>query len=162
MKGSLARILRLRALLEEESRLGLEKLSSEANRIEGACEAERRMVSNSRGAAFSLLEGQGSQSRLDGVELTQEAWLVAVGEGSLAAFREERLEALRKVSAKRLETGRDEMLQLRKARQQAEILLRQEGERRRTELERNWQRGLDDWYAAAFFRRKMLKGKDRG
>jgi hypothetical protein len=156
MSRSWGRILRLRALIEEESRLRLEKMAQEASRIGHAQDVERRRALECRTAAFSVIaEGvdgkeTGSAAMAGPAEIL---WVAVVREGELARRREERLQALAKAAMERVEAGREEMLRLRLERQQVETLLQSWLAAREVELERRQQRAIDDWYAATLYRR---------
>ena len=158
MRKTLPRLLRLRALLEEESRIRLEKLVQRATFIERAREREEVLISASRCEAFSLLSGSVGMSTGDsGIVLGQtavEAWITAVTDGDMAHRREQKLAALAQVAAGQVEAGRDAMFRLRRERQQVETLLHSETTRRKVELERRKQRELDDWFAAMRDRRR--------
>jgi hypothetical protein len=150
MSRSLEQILRLRALIEEESRLRLEKLALEAHRVDRAQEERKQLSSACRSAAFAVVEGW--QSR-ESDSADQETWRVAVKDGALASSHQQRLQILAAAARQRVETGREEMLRLRQDKQRVEILLQNEAALEKIEMERSWQRVLDDWYAAAFYRR---------
>ena len=158
MSRSWKRILRLRALIEDESLLRLEKLAQEVYRIGRVQDAERRMVSECRASAFSVVvedpdEKETGNTAEAGRCTAEISWLAAVRAGELARQREERLQALVRMAMDRVEAGREEMLRLRLERQQVEILLHSRVAAREVELERRQQRALDDWYAATLYRR---------
>ena len=158
MRKTLPRLLRLRALLEEESRIRLEKLVQRATFVERAREREAALIFASRCEAYSLLSssvgvspGEDSDSP-EGSAIP--AWITAVIDGEMAHRREQKLAALAQVAARRVEAGRDAMFQLRRERQQVETLFHSETTRRKVELERRKQRELDDWFAAMRDRRR--------
>jgi hypothetical protein len=164
MSRSLARILRLRALVEEESRLRLEKLAHQAHRVENAQRAEQQLAFACRASAFLLItDGGAEKAKVDGGGAArwpaQGSWLAALADQNMAALRQEGLRSLAKVATQQLEAGREEMLQLRRERRQMETLVRNEEAMRETELDRRRQRSLDDWYAATLYR-KMRRRPD--
>ncbi len=158
MKKALPRLLRLRSLLEEESRIRLEKLVQRAALVERTREREEALVSASRSEAFSLLSGSVGEPAVDGGtspgRSAMQAWITAVTDGDMAQRREQKLAALAQMAARQVEAGREAMFQLRRERQQVETLVHSETARRKVELERRQQRELDDWFAAMRDRRR--------
>jgi hypothetical protein len=167
MNRPLARILRLRALLEEQSRLKLEKLAQQASRIERVRERERELASAGRREAFSLLTETGSRETRTSAALADEtvAGEIRIGNQGpaqspqerrilteaivdLAAWRERQLEPLAQTAARRVETGSEEFFLRRKERRQLETVLQDQAAQRRIEQDRRDQRELDDWFAA--------------
>jgi len=153
MRRSLSRVLRLRALVEEESRLKLERLAQEAYSIVHIQEMKRSLVSEYRNSIFYLItQGSGHQTQQtnDGLQRQSlhEDWLTVVRDSDLASSCERQLQILAAEAMGRVEVEREQMLQLRTERKQIEILLDHEMALQDIERERNQQRKLDDWYAA--------------
>ena len=161
MGRSLERILRLRTLLEEESRLRLERSVLEAGRIEQRRKAERQLASACWFSAFSLADSlPDKENDSSDFKPKQEEWLAAVREGELAARRELQLQPLMMTAMRSVEAEREEMLELRLEREQVETLLHNQAALCESERERSSQRNLDDWYAAALYRRtRFLAGR---
>jgi len=156
----LVRVFRLRALLEEASRVELERLAKHASRVEQARERERGMVLACRKEVFSLILEAGSAkvgSGADGGSVRQaanERWFLPAAVGEISAWQERRLEPLAQVAACQLEAGREEFFMRRKERQQVETVLQNAAELRKIEKERRDQKTLDDWFAMTRCRRQ--------
>ena len=151
MRRTLPRLLRLRSLLEEESKIKLEKLAQRTSIVERAREREEALASASRCEAFSLLsESVGTQLEEGGTspDTVMDEWTTAVADGDIARRREQKLTVLAQMATRQVNAGREVMFQLRRERQQVETLVHSEAARRKLELERRQQRDLDDWFAA--------------
>ena len=166
--STLARLLRLRLLLEEKSRMDLEKLGRHASRIDRAREKESDLASANRRGAFSLVVGssdrQAGGNDNDGAaelpDLTaKETWMAAMTDGEIAARRQSGLDTLAQALAKQMEPAREEMLERHKERQQAETAVQNESAIRAVHLERARQRALDDWFAAMRCRRQRMESR---
>jgi hypothetical protein len=161
--NSLTRILRLRALLEEVSRVKLENLAQQVARIERARERERDLASAGRREAFSLIAETGvgiaSRGGRSG-KPAQEERILAEVTVEIAAWRERQMEPLAKAAARRVEAASEEFFLRRKERRQLETLLQDRAALRRIERDRRDQRTLDDWFAATRDRnrRRRLPG----
>jgi hypothetical protein len=160
MSRSLIRVLRLRTLLEEQCRLKLETLVQEVHRVERIRDEKRKAASASRALAFFLITEKAPHNSTDhqgGDERKTwpgpETWMAAVRDGELADLHHNHLQRRASLIMQGVEASRGEMLKLRGEKQQAETLLRFEEARREIELERRQQRNLDDWYAAALYRK---------
>jgi len=151
MPGTLARLLRLRSLLENSSRMELERRAAVAARIDLAQQRERETIRTSRIQAMeTICEGPA-------VEHTQQRTVEWTSAES-AAWREEQLQPLARTAARRLAAAREEFLDRRKERRQVESVLDAERARLQFEQERRQQRSLDDWFAAKQVRARR---KDR-
>ena len=84
MSRSLASILRLRSLLEEESRIKLEKLVQDSSRIEDAQEREEEIASACQNVAFSIISEKcggaaaGVGDPAAALRIAKDAWQIAL------------------------------------------------------------------------------------
>ncbi|MFZ0663272.1 MAG: hypothetical protein WAM66_11315 [Acidobacteriaceae bacterium] len=140
MLAPLARLLKLRRLLEESGRMELERRAVLATRIEHARERERRIILESRGRALAEICDNG-QAREQAQRRTAE-WASA----ETAGWREQQLEPLARAAKARVAEAREEFFERRKERRQVQSVLEAEQDRLRTEQQRRVQRDLDDWF----------------
>ena len=144
MRRSLASILRLRSLLEEESRVRLERAVQQASRIETARMREAEITAACKdAAAAAIMDEQGG-------------WPTAFVDQKIAGLRGEQLELLARAMAAQIWAHHEEFVARRKERQQVETLLRNEAEQRNRELDRREQRAVDDWFGSA----RNKRGRD--
>jgi hypothetical protein len=146
--NSLARLLRVRHLLEESSRMELERRAALAARVEELREGERAKIRAGRERALASICGSGPEE--DRLRERSMEWRSAED----AARREQQLEPVSQAAARRVAEGREEFLERRKERRQVERVLEAEQERLREEQERRTQRGLDDWFGMKEAQRK--------
>ncbi len=136
MSGALGRLLRLRALAEEQARLEAEAAAARLGEVE-------------RAAAGAALEARASRER----------WFAEIGGGSggvgrlaeesaweLAVRRRATAEAKRPAAAAELDRARGEFLRGRRERMQVETLVEAAAAAGRREADRREQRLLDDWH----------------
>lgn len=160
MSRALASILRLRSLLEEESRIKLEKLVQDSSRIENAQARAEEIASTCQDVAFSIISEKcggraaGGGDPASALQIAKDAWQIALVDRDLAQLRQQQLASFARLMASRVEAFREELLECRKERLQVENLLRHDALLRAREVERREQRSLDDWFAAARFRRR--------
>lgn len=140
MAAALARLLKLRTLLEESSRMELERRAALAARVERAQLRERESIRESREQALAKICEDGSAHEQAEQRTTE--WMNAES----AAWRDQQLEPLAQASARKVALGREEFFERRKERQQVESVLDAEKARLREEQERRTQRELDDWF----------------
>jgi hypothetical protein len=150
MAGSraLRRLLRVRELQEEQSRLALESSQAELNRLEDALKTtENRDRSGRRLLDASVGTGE-LPDRLSGLEESRTAARIA----AVLAPR---------IGAKKMEvnTRREEFLVVRVARKQAESLIADAEIADAVEAGRRGQNTLDDWYSSRMHQAKV--GQDR-
>lgn len=159
MSRSLSSMLRLRSLLEEESRIQLEKLVQDISRIEDAQEREEEIASACKDVAFSIISEKcgapaGVSDPASALRIAKGAWKIALADREVAHLRKQQLASFAQLTASRVEAYREELVERRKERLQVENLLRHDALIRARELERREQRSLDDWFAAARCRRR--------
>ena len=160
VKSPLARIFRLRRLLEEVSRVELEKRAQLAARIERARQAERESALRSQHEAF-LTIATATERNIPGIadQSAREQWMLADALRGIAERRERQLAPLAKAAARQVELGREEYLLRRKEKQQVETVLRDQAALRRVEQERREQRNLDDWFAMMRIRKHRQRDR---
>lgn len=143
MPASLARLFRLRLLLEESSRTEVERRTAFAALIESARQREREGARDNRARALRLICETVADAEQDARQRTLE-WSNA----EAALWRERQLQPLAQAAARRLAEQRDEFLARRRERWQVESILDAEKMRAKSEQERRTQRDLDDWFSA--------------
>ena len=153
MSAPLARLLRLRSLVEETSRLELECRADLAARISRAQQHERRSICESRARALETISEDSCASEQARRRTTE--WKNAES----AALREQQLLPLALAAARRVVEGREDFIERRKDRRQVESILEAEQTRLRAEQERRAQRDLDDWFGMKQARQSRLQIK---
>ncbi len=142
MSGPLSRLLRLRSLLENSSRMELERRAALAARIKSAQQCERDVIRASRAQVVTIIDEDGSPVEQAQQRTTE--WTSAES----AAWREQQLQPMAEATARRVSEMREEYLERRKERRQVESILDAERARIQIEKERRTQRNLDDWFGA--------------
>lgn len=138
---ALRRLLRVRDLEEEQSRLALESALSELNQLEDALKATVERERRGRRLVESSARTGELPDRLAGIEEMHAAdRLFAVLEPRIAAKEEE-------VTARR-----QEFLLKRVERRQAETLIRESEAQEAIETDRRSQQELDNWYSFRQYR----------
>jgi hypothetical protein len=155
MAAPLARLLKLRSLLEESSRMELERRAALAARIDLAQQRERESIWESRERALEKICENGSAIEQARQRTTE--WMNAEN----AAWREQQLQPLVQATARRVAEGREEFFERRKERLQVESVLDAERARLREEQERRTQRELDDWFGMKQIRQRR-EARDTG
>jgi hypothetical protein len=147
------RILRLRALLEEQSRMQLEKHVPRAAQIEHSIAGENALATTGRRELFSLVSGSLSENESHAKEDTatsrnaRETRGLANVSQELAAMRKKKLHALAKAEERRIAEQSLVFYERRKEKRQVQTVLDQEAVRAEIKRRRTEQRDLDDWYA---------------
>jgi len=138
---ALRRLLRIRELEEEQSRLALESSLDELHRLEHALTAA--FGRERRGRSLVQISAQSGQltDRLAGLEETRSARIHA---GAL----EPRIDGMGEEVTER----RQEFLMKRVERRQAETLIAETEAQEAIEEERRGQQSLDDWYCSRLYR----------
>lgn len=155
MSTPLARLLKLRRMLEESSRMELGGRAALAARIDQLQERERESARESRERALTTI-GERCSGPGQGEQRTME-WMSAEN----ALRRERQLEPLAVAAAQRVAEGREEFFARHKERMQVESVLDAERARLRIERERRNQRELDDWFGMRRIR-KRWKSREPG
>jgi hypothetical protein len=146
---TLERVLRVRALLEETSRMELEKRVKVLERLENAMASERRSLQESREALFRVLTDVPSAdaSLMDEALQRGEERIFAEAAGEVARWREQRLMPLVVGEGRKMAGAREEFLERRKERRQVETVLDAVTAREGVERLRREQRDLDAWFS---------------
>ena len=126
----------------------LERRAALAARVEELREGERARIRAGRERALANICGSGAEE--ERLRVRSMEWRSAED----AAKREQQLEPVSQAAARRVAAGREEFLERRKERRQAERVLEAEQERLREEQERRTQRSLDDWFGMKEARRR--------
>jgi hypothetical protein len=137
---ALRRLLRIRNLEEEQSRLALESALGDLNRLESALAANiDREIRGRRLIGASARTGQ-VPDRIAGIEETRSA-------GHHAATLGPKIEA----GEGEIMARREEFLMKRVERRQAETLIQETEAREALEAARHGQQTLDDWYSSRLY-----------
>ncbi len=135
MSKTLSRVLRLRILVEETSRLELEAESQQLRRLELKVEDAVQQAHVSREGAFDGLHRGDAES-----------WLLEEGCCELAEWQGGRLRGLEQEQASRVAALREAFLQRRKETRQVETLLDAYNALLQIEQGRREQAALDEWF----------------
>jgi hypothetical protein len=145
MKRQLQRILHIRELVEDLSRLGFERATAEMRYVELAAEVQNRLSRSARESALQTLVEEASTGLND--------WLIGIADAEIANWREARLHALSEAGKPAVDRAREEMLTRRQERLQVSALyssaVRAE-EKRQLRLEQN---RTDEWFQSQLGRR---------
>ncbi|MGD0292560.1 MAG: hypothetical protein ABSB30_01775 [Terracidiphilus sp.] len=138
---ALRRLLRIRELQEEQSRLALESAIGELHRLEHAL--ANTFERGRRGRSLVQASAQTGQltDRLAGLEETRSAGLHAAALGPRIGNMGEEVT-----------DRREEFLSKRVERRQAETLIRETEAQEAIEAGRRGQQALDDWYSSRLYR----------
>lgn len=153
MRAPLERLLKLRALVEESSKLELERRAALAARIDRAQERERATVRESRGEVVKTVSQNG-----EAAEQSRERTLEWSNVES-AAWRERQLYPLAQATARKVKEGREEFFERRKQRQQVESVIEAQRAREHVERDRRAQRDLDDWFGMKQIRQALQEAR---
>jgi flagellar biosynthesis chaperone FliJ len=138
---ALRRLLRIRELQEEQSRLALESALGELHRLEHALAANFERERRGRSLVQASAQTNQLTDRLAGLEETRSAILHAAALGPRIDGLGEEVTDLRK-----------EFLAKRVERRQAETLIRETEAREAIVDGRHSQQSLDDWYSSRLYR----------
>jgi flagellar biosynthesis chaperone FliJ len=148
---TLRRLLRIRSVEEEQSRLALESALSEFNRLEHAMTATGERARRGRRLVEASARSGELTDRLAGLEETRAAGRYA------AALAPRIADAELNVSARR-----QEFLSKRVERRQAETLIQEAEAQSAVEAGRRGQQALDDWYGNRLHRTEAEAEPGRG
>ena len=136
MKRNLARLLHVRALLEEVSRLELEKRNAEMQLLENAAGLQRRLVEEVRANAIRILTEDADRG----------AWLLEIADAGILARKESKLRSLAVLGKPVVEKARGDLLERRLERRQVEALILAAEQIEKREESRREQNRADEWY----------------
>jgi flagellar biosynthesis chaperone FliJ len=146
---ALRRLLRIRELEEEQSRLALESALGELHRLEHALAATFERGRRGRNLVQSSIQTGQLTDRLAGFEETRSA-------GFHAAALEPRIDGM----GVEVTDRRQEFLSKRVERRQAETLIAETEAQEAIEDGRRDQQALDDWYSSRLYRDGNSEGAD--
>ncbi|MFY9746213.1 MAG: hypothetical protein WA891_09140 [Acidobacteriaceae bacterium] len=138
MKRKLDRVLRIRALLEDLSRLEFEKKIANMRFLEMAAEQQRHLARSLRADALQMLEEDQSVRR--------ESWPMRIADAEILDWKEARFEALADESQGAVREAREALLARRLERRQVEALLATAAREEKKGQVRREQNLTDDWY----------------
>jgi hypothetical protein len=150
MKRKLDRVLRIRALLEDLSRLEFEKKIASLRFLETAAEWQRHLALSVRADALQMLAGDESARR--------ESWLMRIADAEILDWKEARLEALAQEGQGAVREAREELLARRLERRQVEALLATAARAEKKGQVRREQNLTDDWFQSGSSREET-KGR---
>lgn len=136
MRPGLERVLRIRALLEELSRLELEKKAGEMLRLEKGAERLLRRSLEVRADACEALSGEAAADR----------WLTDIADAEILTWNSRRLRALAEARQPAVEQARQVLLARRLERRQVATLLESAAEAEKRQQGRREQNRLDEWF----------------
>lgn len=146
MKRPLLRLLRMRELVEDLARREMEGKGAAMRLLEEAAEQQRQMARSTRALAIEDLAGEGMQGG--------EAWQLKIADAELAQWTEMRLKAFAEAARPGVERAREELLERRMERRQAEILHTAAVQREEKSRVRDDQNRTDDRFQSRSARRK--------
>ncbi len=138
MKRNLDRLLRIRDLLEEHSRLELERKAIAVREAEQAAARQGLMAQAARGAALRLLAEAAPQCT--------PAWLTEIADAELLSWRKTRLLRIAQSRRPAFESAREALLARRLERLQVETLAAAAAKAQESVRARREQRNIDDWF----------------
>jgi flagellar export protein FliJ len=145
---SLSRLVRIRELVEDRARLDLEGRSAEMQALEQSAERQRQMARGIRNDAVQELSRPGPMP---------EEWRLKVRDAELTGSREARLGALAEAAKPAVDQARDELVERRRDRRQAEILQAAAARKEEKRQLRRDQNRTDDWFQSRSGRGKRRR-----
>jgi flagellar export protein FliJ len=137
MKRPLARLLGIRELIEDRARLDLERKSAEMRALGESAERQRQMAQGVRADAVQDLTAPGSMAR---------DWHMTIADAEVIAGRRARLEALGEAAKPVVDRAREELVDRRRERRQAEMLQAAAARDEEKRQLRRDQNRTDDWF----------------
>ncbi len=138
MRRKLDRVLRIRALLEDLSRLDLERRIADTRHLEKAAERERRLALATRAEALRLL-GEEESAPTD-------SWLMRIADAEILNWKEGRIKILAAEGMNAVQKSREALLARRTERRQVEALLATAERAEEKSQARKEQSRTDDWF----------------
>lgn len=138
MKRQLDRVLRIRQMLENLSRLELERRTVEVRQLERGAERQRRLALAARSGALAWLEAAEARGTPE--------WLVGTADADLLRWKRARLGGWAASRRTEMEAVRRELLARQLERRQAETLAAAEQRAREKNTRRREQNLVDDWF----------------
>lgn len=131
-------MLRVRALLEDLSRLELERKIGETGYLRTAAEQQRQLAQLTREDALQILTGCESKEHV--------AWLMKIADAEILGWRGERLGALASEGERAVGQAREELLARRLERRQVDALFSVAARAEKKVRARREQNLTDDWF----------------
>ncbi|HEY1498314.1 MAG TPA: hypothetical protein VGF88_01930 [Acidobacteriaceae bacterium] len=138
MKRQLERILQIRELMEDLSRLDFERRTAELRYLELASERQSRLFRSVRESALQMLAEEDSSN--------SNGWLIGLADAEIAGWKEARLHALSEAERPAVDRAREEMLTRRQERRQLDILNSAAAHAQEKRQIRQEQNQTDDWF----------------
>lgn len=156
MKRNLYRLLRIRDLFAELSRLDLERKALAVREAEQAGARQKQMARTARGAAFRLLAEAAPESAA--------AWLTEIADAELLSWKTTRFLSIAAARRPAFESAREVLLARRLERLQVKTLAAGAARAEEAVRARREQRNIDDWFQSRAARdaRMSREGKSRG
>lgn len=154
--ASLNRLLTIRYMLEESSRMDLERRVALLARIEGAQRREKLAIHRSREQVLAAVIDES-----DPVQERASRRVIESSNAEKAGARWKHLRVMAEATENRVIEARLAFLERRTERRQVESVLESQQELRRTDRERRNQRELDDWFSSQQVRQKRNLPHDK-
>ncbi len=138
MKHSLDRVLRVRRLLEDLSRLELQQRAAAKRQLEKGAQRQRRLALSVRGEALGILEGRAGEEARE--------WLLKIADADLFAWKGGKLDAMAEAERPMVEAARTAMLARRLDRRQMETLIAAAAAVEDKQGRRRVQSQVDEWF----------------
>jgi hypothetical protein len=137
MKQKLNRVLRVRTILEDVSRLDYERKNADLSHLKHAAAEQRQLERITRADVLRMLaEGESSA----------ESWLLKIADAEMMGWKEARIEALAESRAAEVGEAREELQARRIEKRQLEALLSATARAEQREQARREQNRTDDWF----------------
>jgi hypothetical protein len=146
MKRQLDRLLRIRGMLEDLSRLDFEGKSAAMRALERGAEKQRQMALGARAETVEEMAA--------GQPMERGSWRMRLADAEIFGWRKARLEAMAQAAKPGVEQAREELLERRVERRQAEILHEAAVRGEEKQLARQDQNRTDDWFQSRAARGK--------
>jgi flagellar export protein FliJ len=150
MKRPLGRLLRLREILEDLSRLSFEEKNAAMRDLEGACRRQRQTALSMRADALRTLTMPEPTA--------PEAWSMRRADAGIAAWKEAKLDALVEAGKPAIDRVRDVLLARRMERLQVEMLQAAAERAEKKAQARREQNRTDDWFGSLPARGTRTRG----
>jgi hypothetical protein len=147
MRHQLSRLLRIRRMLENLSRLKLERRTADLRLLEQRAEQQRCLAVAARSDALEQLEAGSAELAPD--------WLTAITDAEILRWNRSRLAVRAATRRAAVEAARAELLTQRIERRQAEGLLSAAAAVREKEQRRREQDQVDDWFQSRAMRSRF-------
>ena len=135
--SSLARLLRLRSLLEDVSRAALQSEASRARQIETALQSHETGIAAARVAGFDAL-----------LAAETPLWLMAEATREVGRWQVKQLKPLLERQRQRVDAAEQAYFEKRRERRQVETVLHAQRQARELEQARREQQQMDEWHAS--------------